>query len=56
MIKNQPKMLFQIFVRTLTGKNLALEVHAEERVESIKNRIFEKEGIPVKHQRLTFGA
>ena len=44
----------QIFVRTLTGKSITLEVESNETVESIKSKIHEREGIPQEQQRLIF--
>lgn len=44
----------QIFVKTLTGKTIALEVEPTESVEQVKQKILAKEGIPVDQQRLIF--
>ena len=34
----------QIFVKTLTGKTITLEVESSDSIENVKNKIQEKEG------------
>ena len=44
----------QIFVKTLTGKTITLEVEPTDTIEHIKTSIQERDGIPPDQQRLIF--
>ena len=51
----RPNGMYQIFVRTLLGRTIRVEVANSSTIGQLKQAIYTKEGIPVEHQRIILG-
>jgi ubiquitin C len=54
VLHSSPRSTMQIFVRTITGKTLTLNVNNTDTMRNVKMMVYKKDGIPPKQQRLIF--
>jgi ubiquitin len=51
---SRPKQGMQIFVKTLVGRTITLDVDSSETLENVKKLVYKLEGVPPGQQRLIF--
>ena len=44
----------QIFVKTLTGRTITVDIEGSDSIAQLKRKVQDKEGIPVEQQRLIY--
>lgn len=51
----RPSYSMQIFIKTLTGRTITLIVEEDESIRTVKEKLKEKDGVPIDEQRLIYG-
>ncbi|KAH9194274.1 hypothetical protein AeNC1_003750 [Aphanomyces euteiches] len=52
---SQTKLTLKLFVKTIRGRTIRLDVNPNETIQDVKQRFEEKEGLPVADNRLVYG-